>query len=199
MEKKNFVEYLVDKLGLEKDRELFKRTFENLDFDDSEFDFGETNNNEHYAHIRVMAKLDDGEAFDDNLVINIGKDPQFHETLIKLGFTYNGRLLILSVGADENESRLKEKNDILACDGALFGENSTSFINSNFINNNSEREERRFDLMPFDSHIVEPMRTQMCDYDRKNEKNIISSALKSVKYMDDDFKRRSTSSQMIKS
>ena len=92
MEKINFVKYVVDKLGLEEDEYLLERTFENLVFDDSEFDFGPTNNNEHYAYIRVLASLDENETFDDKVVINIGKDPNLHKTLVKLCFTYNGKL-----------------------------------------------------------------------------------------------------------
>lgn len=45
----------------------------------------------------------------------------------------------------------------------------------------------------------DPMWAQMCDYDRENEKNIISSALKSVKVMEERLKNRSTSNQIVKS
>ena len=179
--KKNFVEYLINELDLREDKEFFERTFENLEFDDSEYDFGETNNEQYYAYIRVKASLDDEKPFDDKVIINIRKDPDFQKALIKLAFEYNNRLYVLYVNAYENDIRFGRGKDILACDCALFCENSTDFINSILINNNSAPKRRRFDLEPLNYHDFDPTLTLYCDYNRENDNNIISATLREVK------------------
>ena len=184
MEKINFVKYVVDKLGLEEDKYLLERTFENLVFDDSEFDFGPTNNNEHYAYIRVLASLDENETFDDKVVINIGKDPNLHKTLVKLCFTYNGKLHVLFVSADENEIKMQEKSNTLWCNGMIFSESATERLNSRYINDTASETER-FDLQHLEHIDIEPERSQQCDYDRNGDMNIINAALTRIKEMDD--------------
>lgn len=176
----SFVGYLVNKFGLEEDKYLLERTFENLEFDNSPFYYGTTNNHEVYVNIHTIANLDDKEVFDSDVIINIGKDPNLHKILVKLCFIYKDRFHVISVSADENDIKMSEKSNILRCGLDLYGENTTELYNSYYINDTSMPDCSRFDLQILDHYDV-PMKCGLPDYDREVDKNIISATMRWIK------------------